>query len=183
VSPLDRIGLHPHTLVAEHPRLAADLYEWIDTALSPVATRKEGQKQAKAKASPKEKEKFEKEDDTFNVDRRLIHNRSKRGNLEVAHRGNAPPLVPIEVILIGYIILAARANLPLSVHECIMLMTSLMSGTIWETHYIEWKKKMGIYAEDQPLVGTGWWNHFSERNKELIEGKYGIKKMKQRSLH
>jgi hypothetical protein len=42
---------------------------------------------------------------------------------------------------------------------------------------------MGIYAEDQPLVGTGWWNHFSERNKELIEGKYGIKKMKQRSLH
>jgi hypothetical protein len=33
--PIDRKSLHPHTLVAEpHPRLAPDLYEWIDAARS-----------------------------------------------------------------------------------------------------------------------------------------------------
>ena len=90
----------------------------------------------------KAKEKFDVEDDTFDVKHSMIDNRATRGRLEVAHRGVVPPLAAAEVILTGYITSAARVNSPLSVNKCIALMTALIIGTVWEeTHCIDFKKR------------------------------------------
>lgn len=126
----------------------------------PVGTRKRLVEEAKAH--------FKIKDEDFDVIKTLIQNRIDRGNLKVYQRGQVAPLATVEIVLIGYILSAARVGAPLSCGEVVLLMTTLIAGTIWEKLYIDYKKNK-IFEPNGNLIGGGWLRGFFRRNGEIIE--------------
>ena len=90
----------------------------------------------------------------------------------VYQRGQVAPLATFEIVLIGYILSAARVGAPLSCGEVVLLMTTLIAGTaIWEKLYIDYKKKHKIFEPNGNLIGGGWLRGFFRRNGEITEVK------------
>jgi hypothetical protein len=90
----------------------------------------------------------------------------------VVGRGPASPLAPVEPLLVELCIQRSRMGQPLSQGEGIMLVNSIIEGTIHQRNLRRFQiesVKMKSAAGNLGYAGIAYWRGFKERNKEMLD--------------
>jgi hypothetical protein len=98
--------------------------------------------------------------------------------LKVNHRGTESPMADIEGHLLAAILCRAALRQPVSCAEGLELANSLIGGTITQLDLMTWKKanlKNGPDNDSFGSLGTGYWQNFCRRNRNLISAKKAVR--------
>ena len=87
-------------------------------------------------------------------------------------RGPTSPLAPVEPLLVELCIERARMGQPLSQSEGILLVNSIIHGTIYQKKLVQFQidsVKMSGDAGNLGYAGSAYWRAFKERNKDRLD--------------
>jgi hypothetical protein len=92
-------------------------------------------------------------------------------------RGPTSPLAPIEPLLVDLCIQRARMGQPLSQSEGMLLVNSIIEGTIYQAKLRRYHidvMKMSSDAGSLGIAGGRYWRNFKERNKDKLDSGVAI---------
>jgi hypothetical protein len=90
----------------------------------------------------------------------------------VTKRGPTSPLAPVEPLLVELCIQRARMGQPLSQSEGILLVNSIIQGTVYQESLRQFQigsSKMSNDAGNLGYAGSAYWRAFKERNKHRLD--------------
>jgi hypothetical protein len=90
--------------------------------------------------------------------------------------GVQSPLADIEQVFVDLCRGMGKIRQPLTVMESMVLMNSLIDGTVYQKRLIEYKLRRGsqeMNNDDLGKVGRGWWDGFIKRHKGVLVTKRG----------
>jgi hypothetical protein len=115
-------------------------------------------------------------EECWTISENSVRSRQKRqGNPNVTSngkRGPTSPLAAVEPLIADMCIQRARMGQPLSQSEGILLVNSIIDGTIHQAKLRQYQievLKMSFDAGNIGFAGSAYWRNFKERNKDLLD--------------
>ena len=121
------------------------------------------------------------DDSYFNVSRKTIQKRIRRGNVIVSGKGPQSPVRFIEETLIDLLLSLSDMNKPLSVGEGVQLANELVEDKQIGDLICEWKVRHKFHCgpdgrnRDGTILGSNWWRRFMKKNITRIQSSKGRK--------
>jgi hypothetical protein len=117
-------------------------------------------------------------EDSWTISANSVRSRHRNGSIKessrvLACRGPLSPLAPVEPLLVELCIQRARMGQPLSQSDGILLVNSIIHGTIYQKRLREFQiasVKMDSDAGNLGYAGHSYWRGFKERNKGKLDG-------------
>jgi len=98
----------------------------------------------------------------------------KRRNAVVNHIGNTSPLVQLESVAVELLIKCGEMNQPLTCDQGLELIRSLVLKDSLRDEILGWiRSNCNPKADDEFLIGKGYWRNFLRRNKFKLKSKKG----------
>jgi hypothetical protein len=101
-----------------------------------------------------------------------VRSREKAGNVSNVYRGPPSPLAPVEPLLVELCIQRSRMGQPLAQHEGILLVNSIIFGTIHQDNLRRYQidvVRMSVDADNLGIAGSRYWQNFKRRNKDMLD--------------
>ena len=107
----------------------------------------------------------------------LIRQRLKRDvTTTVNYSGISSPLAAVEPMIVSTIVQMSRIRQSLTPTQALQLINSMIEGTPVQDDFIEWKRTIGkYYNDDSKTVGRGYWRGLKKQNEHLLVSKKGKK--------